>query len=220
MIDRIRALDLDREHRALTEHVSVISPIALELLAYEKLTSIGHEARYVAGIQLRVVHELAAKLRWVERLTTSPRVDPGVRIALSGLLRNLCRESELLPVIDSEATVLLESATLFHSLLSRLRPWLPPMVLAFEPDLVVEMLQLGIPDYLHPLLRQRFEDLWELFHELRQQPSTGLSVAPTQQPSTPPAPPWTTPRWVSPWLDCGDAFPGAASNTKRDKLTG
>ncbi|WP_146158297.1 hypothetical protein [Enhygromyxa salina] len=221
VIDRIRGLDHDREHRALTEHVTVISPIALELLAYEKLTSLGHEARYIAGVQLRVVHELATSLRAVEQLTHSPRVAPGVRVALSGLLRSLCNESDLLPVTDSEATVLLEPAALFHALLSRLRPWLPPTTAAFEPDLVIEMLQLGIPDYLHPLLRQHFEQLWDLFHRLRQQSSLGLSPAFGRQPLIPPAPLWATPRWVTPWLDCADSSTRLASHgKKRGELTG
>lgn len=219
--DRIRALDHGAEHLALTEHALVTSPIALELLAYEHLTSVPHEAQYIAGVQLRVVHELAYKLGWLEQMSMNPRVDPGVRVALAGLLRSLCAESDMLPVIHSEATVLLEPAMLFHALLSRLRPWLPPMALALEPDLVVEMLQLGIPDYLHPLLRQRFEDLWALFHRLRLRPPSQLRLAPDQprldetwirgltaiarasEFTAPPVPHWMAPRWVTPWLDCG-----------------
>lgn len=239
VIDRIQALDHDREHLALTEHVGVTSPIALELLAYEKLTSLGHEARYVAGVQLRVVHELAHKLRWLERVSMNPRLEPGIRVALAGLLRSLCAESDMLPVINSEATVLLEPAVLFHALLSRLRPWVPPMVLAFEPDLVIEMLQLGIPDYLNPLLRQRFEDLWELFHHLRQLPPPRLAMALNQQGFDdnwlrgltqaalaselpfPPAPQWTAPRWASsPWIGCGNSRTKPASNVKGSKRTG
>jgi hypothetical protein len=238
VIVRIQALDHDREHRALTEHVGVTCPIALERLAYEKLTSVGHEARYIAGVQLRVVHDLAAQLRRLEQLSAAPRLDPGVRVALAGLLRSLCTESDMLPVISSEAAPLLEPAVLFHALLSRLRPWLPSMMLAFEPDLVVEMLQLGIPDYLHPLLRQRFEDLWALFHRLRQLPPSPSKLASeldeiggewlrrvtaaslTSELLFPPAPLWMTPRWVTPWLDVDTSRPVARSVAKHRKLTG
>ena len=215
VIDRIRALDHAREHRALTEHVAVTSPIALELLAYEKLTSVGHEARYIAGVQLRVVRELADNLRWLEQLSVKAQADPGVRAALAGLLHSLCAESELLPVSNSDATVLLEPAILFHALLTRLRPWIPPVALALEPDLVVEMLQLGIPDYLHPLLRQRYEQLWALFHRLRRQPRPQLDTS-----MAPPAPFWMTPRWVMPWRERDDAPPPAASNIKGNERTG
>lgn len=205
VIERIQALDHDREHRALTVHVGVTSPIALERIAYERLTSVGHEARHIAGVQLRVVHDLAHELRCLEQLSEAPRLEQGVRAAIAGLLRNLCAESDMLPVVSSPATMLLEPALLFHALLSRLRPWIPSIPFAFEPDLVVEMLQLGIPDYLHPLLRQRFEALWQVFHQLRQPPTSEPQVLP-------PAPLWMSPRWV--------AAESRATTLKPSKLTG
>ncbi|WP_146155786.1 hypothetical protein [Enhygromyxa salina] len=236
LIDGIRALDHDREFRALTEHVAVTSPIAIELLAYEHLTSPGQQARRVAGVQLRVVHEFASKLRWLEGLSTDPSVDPGVRVGLAAVLRNLCADAELLPIIDSEAAALLEPASLFHALLSQLRPWIPPRVLPLEPDSVLELLALGIPDYLHPLVRQRFEGLWELFHRLRQLPAAKLSLTPGQakldddrlvrliesaqrsEAACPPAPRWSTPSWVTPWL--GESPTDSGRYTRRRDLRG
>jgi hypothetical protein len=176
MIDQIRALDLDREYRALTIHVTVTNLVALEQLADEQQSLPIEVARRVADIQLRVVLDLAGRLRWLESMCVDPSIDPGVRVGLSAILRNLTNGSDLLPVIDSEAAVLLEPAMLFHSLLSRLRPWLPPMGPALEPDSVLELLQLGIADYLHPLLHQRFELLWQQFHQLRQLPLARLSL--------------------------------------------
>jgi hypothetical protein len=238
MIDQIRGLDIDREYRALTNHVTVTSPIALELLAYEQLNSPAHEARRIAAIQLRVVHDFAGKLRWLESMCTEPSIDPGVRVGLTAILRNLTNESELLPVVDSEAAVLLEPALLFHALLSRLRPWLPPTVLALEPDSVLELLQLGIADYLHPLLLQRFETLWLQFHRLRQLPLARLSLASDppridadrlrrllEDPQLesrlcPPVPHWVTPSRARAWLDEMQARPRAREWFHSDELTG
>lgn len=219
MIDRIRALELDREYRALATHIAVTSPQALEVLANEHGNSVSHEALRMAAMQLRVVHDLAGRLRWLECACVDPSIDPGVRAGLTAILRSLTNSSELLPVVDSHAAVLLEPALLFHALMSRLRPWLPPpwskSVLAFEADAVLEQLQLGIADYLHPLLRQRFEALWKQFHQLRQLPLARLSLL-TDPPridaarllrlledpqlsarACPPAPPWVAPRWAA-----------------------
>lgn len=223
VIASIQRLDRDAELRALREHVAVTSPVALELLAYEHLSSPGHEMRRVAAIQLRVVVDLAAKLRWLEHACVDPKLDPGLRIALAALLRGLCTDSETLPVIDSHAAVLLEPAVLFHELIANLRPWLSPIAVALEPEPILDLLRLGIPDYLHPLLRTRFEALWARFHQLRQLPPARLSVL--ADPPTiddqrlrrllddstlnaipyPPAPAWTTPSWASPWLGDGDS---------------
>src|SRR5689334_5820822 len=156
MIDKIRALDLNREYRALSNHVAVTCPLALEQIAAEHGTTPSHEALRVAAMQLRVVHDFSGKLRWLECACVDSGIDPGVRAGLTAILRSLTNMSELLPVVDSQAAVLLEPALLFHALLSRLHPWLPPpwakSARAFEPDAVLEQLQLGIADYLHPLL--------------------------------------------------------------------
>lgn len=232
VIDKIRMLDPDHEFRALTAHVAVTSPIALELLAHEHLTSVGHEARRVAAVQLRVVRDFASKLRWLERVCLDEGVEPGVRVGLAGVLHQL--SADQLPAIDSEAAVLLEPALLFHVLLSRLRPWLPPMILALEPDPVLELLQLGIPDYLHPILHQRFEDLWQLFHRLREHPPTtpGPGIISDEQLSrlaasrspndwrAPSAPAWTTPSWISPWLSEGASSPARLPYLSPSELTG
>jgi hypothetical protein len=238
MIAQIRGLDVDREYRALTTHVTVTNPVGLELLAYEQLNSPKAEARRIAAIQLRVVHDFASKLRWLEGMCLDPDIDPGVRVGLVAILRNLTNESDLLPVIDSEAAVLLEPALLFHALLSRLRPWLPPMAIAFEPASVLELLQLGIPDYLHPLLRQRFETLWQQFHQLRQLPLARLSVLsdppridadrigrlledPQLKARTyPPVPAWGTVSRKRPWLDDTQARPRTREWYRSDELTG
>jgi hypothetical protein len=218
VIDRIQRLDRDAEIRALREHVTVTSPIALELLAYEHLSSPAHEAQRIAAIQLRVVLELGPRLEWLERACVDPGLAPGIRVALAGVLCDLCTDADLLPVIHSEAAVLLEPALLFHELIASLRPYLPPMVIALEPDPVLDLVRLGIPDYLHPLLRARFETLWAQFHRLRQLPPAQLAVLPSprtidgerlarllEDPALaklpyPPAPGWTTPSWASPWL--------------------
>lgn len=223
VIQRIQQLDRDVEFRALSEQVAVISPIAIELLAYEHLSSPVHEARRIAGVQLRVIIELAPRLTWLERACVDTELAPELRVALAGLLRGLCDESERLPNIDSHATALLEPALLVHELLAHLRPWLPPMVVALEPEPVLELLRLGLPDYLHPLLRARFEQLWALFHRLRQHPLARLTVIADpprsddqrllrllDDPSLasipyPAAPPWTTPSWASPWLGDSDS---------------
>ncbi len=176
MIERIEGLDPDVELPALREHVGVSSPIAMELLAYEHLSSPVQEARRTAAIQLRVVVELGRRLRWLERACVDPQLAPGLRAALAGLLRGLCNPDELAPALDSQAAVLLEPALLFHELLGQLRPWLPPLIVALEPEPVLELLRLGIPDYLHALLRARFEALWALFHGLRQLPPARLAV--------------------------------------------
>lgn len=218
VIDRIQQLDSDAEYRALREHVSVTSPVALELLAYENLSSPSYEAGRIAAIHLRVVLELAPRLQWLERVCVDPEVAPGIRVALAGVLRDLCTDTDLLPVIDSEAAVLLEPALLFHDLLANLRPYLPPMIVALEPEPVLDLIRLGMPDYLRPLLRARFEALWALFHRLRQLASARLIVL-SDPPAIdderllrllddptlatlpcPPAPAWTTPSWASPWL--------------------
>lgn len=219
VIDRIQTLDPDREFRALAAHVTVTSPIALELLAYDNLTSPAHEARRMAAVQLRVVSEFASKLRWLEAVCMDPGVELGVRVGLTSVLRSLTDDTDLLPVLDSEAAVLLEPALLFHVLMSNLRPWMPPLILALEPDSVLELLALGIPDYLHPLLHRRFEAIWDQFHQLIQVPNAQLAElgeAPRLDGArlrrmldaprfgvcpSPPPPSWHTPSWVSPWLD-------------------
>jgi hypothetical protein len=223
VINRIQQLDRDAEFRALSEQVAVISPVAIELLAYEHLSSPAHEARRIAGVQLRVILELAPRLAWLEQACADPKLAPELRIALAGLLRGLCDESDMLPVIDSRAAVLLEPALLFHELLAHVRPWMPPMVIALEPEPVLDLLRLGLPDYLHPLLRARFEGLWALFHRLRQLPAARLAVIANppridderllrllEDPALvsmpcPSAPPWTTPSWASPWVSDPDS---------------
>lgn len=218
VLHRIEQLDRDAEFRALSEQVAVISPVAIELLAYEHLSSPAHEARRIAAVQLRVVSELGPRLAWLAHTCVDPKLAPELRIALAGLLRGLCDDSDLLPVIDSQAVALLEPALLFHELLAHLRPWMPPMVIALEPEPTLELLRLGLPDYLHPLLRARFEALWGVFHRLRQLPPARLAVIvdpPTIDDERlrrllfdpalasipcPSAPPWTTPSWASPWL--------------------
>lgn len=220
-VDRIRALDLDREFHRLAANVAVTSPVALDLLAYEHFSSPHHQAQRIAAIQLRVVHEFAGKLRWLEGVCIDPGVDPRVRAALTSVLGELM--TELDPIADSQAAALLEPALLFHVLLDRLRPWLPSAVLALEPDSVLELLSLGIPDYLHPLLRRRYEAIWQRFHQLRQLPFARLSVIDDpprldlghlvrllEDPQLraapcPPAPPWLTLSWVSPWVT--DEYP-------------
>lgn len=223
VIARIEQFDRDAEFRTLREQVAVISPVAIELLAYEHLSSPAHEASRIAGVQLRVIGELGERLAWLERACVDPNLAPELRIALAGLLRGLCDDSQLFPVIDSRAAVLLEPAVLFHELLAHLRPWMPPMVMAVEPESVLDLLRLGIPDYLHPLMRVRFESLWSLFHRLRQLPAARLTVI-ADPPAIdderllrllddpalaslpcPPAPAWTTPSWASPWLGDDDS---------------
>lgn len=223
VIQRIEQLDRDAEFRALSEQVAVISPVAIELIAYEHLSSVTHEAHRIAGVQLRVIVELAPRLAWLEQTCVDPKLAPELRIALAGLLRGLCDESDMLPVIDSQAAVLLEPALLFHELLAHLRPWMPPLVIALEPEPTLDLLRLGLPDYLHPLLRARFEALWALFHRLRQLPAARLGVIASppridderllrliDDPAlasipTPTPPPWTTPSWASPWLGDPDS---------------
>jgi hypothetical protein len=218
VIETLEQLDRDAEFRALTEQVTVISPVALELLAYEHLRSPNHEAARVAGVQLRVITEFGQRLAWLERACVDPALAPELRIALAGLLRGLCDEAEQLPFIDSRAAVLLEPAVLFHELMTHLRPWLPPTVLAIEPEPVLDLLRLGIPDYLHPLMRARFEALWSLFHQLRQLPAARLTVIADppridderllrllEDPAlasivAPPPPAWRTPSWARPWI--------------------
>jgi hypothetical protein len=218
MLDKIRALDLDREYRVLTTHVAVTSPFAVELLAGDHLNTPAQQACRIAAIQLHVVHDLAAKLTWLEGMCVDPAIEPGLRAGLTAILRSLTNESELLPVVDSQAAVLLEPALLFHALLSRLRPWIGSTP-TLEEDDVLELLQLGIADYLRPLLRQRFETLWLQFHQLRQLPVARLSLLSDpprvdgarvqrlledpQLPARrcPPAPPWVAPTWSTPWSD-------------------
>jgi hypothetical protein len=237
MVEKIRALDLDLEYRVLTTHVAVTSPFAVELLAGDQLNTPAQEARRIAAIQLHVVHDLASKLTWLESVCMHPCIEPGVRAGLTSVLRSLTNESELLPVVDSQAAVLLEPALLFHALLSRLRPWIgftPPL----EPDSVLELLQLGIADYLRPLLRQRFETLWLQFHQLRQLPVARLSLLsdPPRIDSArlqrllgdprlaasrcPPAPPWVAPTWATPWSDDAPAHPRARQWYESSELTG
>lgn len=235
MIDKIRALDLDREYRVLTTHVAVTSPMAVELLAGDQLNTPAQEAHRIAAIQLHVVHDLANKLTWLETVCLHPGIEPGVRAGLTAILRSLTSESELLPVVDSQAAVLLEPALLFHALVSRLRPWIG-FTPALERDSVLELLQLGIPDYLRPLLRQRFETLWMQFHQLRQLPVARLSLLTdridgarlqrlledprlTDQPC-PPAPMWVTPTWATRRIDETQARPAARAWYESSELTG
>lgn len=218
VIHRIQQLDRDAEFRALSEQVAVISPVAIELIAYEHLSSPTHEARRIAGVQLRVIVELAPRLAWLAQACVDPKLAPELRVALTGLLRGLCDDSDMLAVTDSRAATLLEPALLFHELLAHVRPWMPPMVVTLEPEPVLDLLRLGLPDYLHPLLRARFEALWATFHRLRQLPSARLAVIASRPAiddkhlqrllddpalasiACPAAPPWTTPTWASPWL--------------------
>jgi hypothetical protein len=216
VVERIDGLDAHAEARALAQHLRVTSPLALELLAYEHLSSPDQEAQRIAAIQLRIVRGLAHHLRWLEQVCTDPALAPELRAGLAALLASLCAEGELLPVIDSEAAVFAEPALLFHALLARLRPWLPPMILALEPEPVLDLLELAIPDYLRPMVRGRFEALWTRFHQLRQLPQARLASVDLQQGDqlarllaepaltrlpTPAAPRWSTPAWASPWVD-------------------
>jgi hypothetical protein len=234
VLDRIRTLDPDHEYRALAAHVAVTSPVALERLAYEHQSSPDHEARRIAAVQLRVVLEFASKLRWLESVCVDPGVPPDVRVGLAGVLHSLGAAPH--PSPPGETAALIEPALLFHVLLARLQPWIPPMLLALESEPVLELMQLGIPDYLHPLLRQRYENIWELFHGLRQLPPpllAGLADPPRiddphllqliegtrlSKHPCPPAPAWTTSSWVSPWLDVD--LPRKIARAESSELTG
>lgn len=235
MIDKIRALDLDREYRVLTTHVAVTSPFAVERLAGDQLNTPAQEACRIAAIQLHVVHDLAHKLTWLETVCLHPGIEPGVRAGLTAILRSLTNESELLPVVDSQAAVLLEPALLFHALVSRLRPWIG-FTPALERDSVLELLQLGIADYMRPLLRQRFETLWTQFHQLRQLPVARLSLLTDRIDATrlqrlledprltdrpcPPAPMWATPAWATPRFEEPQARPADRPWYESSELTG
>lgn len=215
VIDRIRGLQPEEELATLTEHLAVTSPAALEFLARERMTAPRLEAQRLAATQLRVITELAARLRWLESTCEEPLLDVAVRVALRGLLDELATDIEEAHAAPGESIALLEPAVLFHVLLTNLRPWLPPMVVALEPDAVLDMLQLGIPDYLHPVLHQRFEQLWVRFHELRLAAKRErLQLAsPTGEAangaSVPPAPTWTSPVWVSAWLEAKPRYSAA-----------
>lgn len=221
VVDRIHGLERNEELRLLTEHVAVTSPLALDFLARERGLSRDQEAQRLAAIQLRVVTELAARLRWLESVCEDPQLDGDLRVALRGLLAELGTDIEAADATPGESVGLLESAVLFHGLLSRLRPWLPPMAVALEPDAVLDILQLGIPDYLHPVVQQRFEHLWRRFHEQRLAAAThqlprhlgarGIEARHLRavvneaqvyegSPRLPPAPRWFSPSWVNPWL--------------------
>lgn len=234
-VERIDGINPNTELRALAEHLRVTSPVALELLAYEHLSSPEYEARRIAAIQLRVVSGLAHHLRWLEQACTSPALAPELRAGLSALLASLCAEGELLPVIDSEAAVFAEPALLFHALLDRLRPWLPPMILALEPEPVLDLLELAIPDYLRAMVRGRFESLWTRFHQLRQLPQARLASVDLQQGDqlarllaepalttlpVPVAPRWSTPAWASPWVDSTGAPLGELRQISGRELAG
>ena len=221
VIQTIQGLDQAQEHQLLAEHLAVTSPLALESLARRRQVFPEQHAQHLAAIQLRVISELASRLMWLESVSLDPSVEPALRVAIAGLLHGLSAEPDALRHPLSPSLALLEPAALFHALVSRLRPWLPPIVVALEPEPVVDILRLGIPDYLHPLLVQRFELLWARFHELRALPSAGeianaegteiddaglshaIESAAALNPASPPPPPWTTPSWISPWLDAG-----------------
>lgn len=211
VIDRIRGLQPERELETLTEHLAVTSPAALNFLARERMTAPRLEAQRLAATQLRVITELAARLRWLESSCAEPLLEPAVRVALWGLLDELVADIEGAHAAPGESIALLEPAVLFHILLSTLRPWLPPMVVALEPDAVLDMLQLGIPDYLHPVLHRRFEQLWARFHELRlTAKNEGMPTGGAANGATlPPAPTWTSPVWVSAWLEAEPRYSAA-----------
>jgi len=194
VIDQIRQLDLVREARALAEHVAVTSPDALAHLARERMVSPGHEARRLSGIQLRVVTELGARLEWVEDACADASMDPALRAALAGLVGELVAGLVDHPRLETRAAPLLETAFLFHRLLAHLRPWLPPLTIALEPEPVHDILMLGIPDYLHALVHARFEGLWALFHRTRSEPC-------------PPPPSWSSPAWATAWTDAPSDAP-------------
>ena len=90
----IRQLDYSREALALAEHIAVTSPLALEHLARERLVSPMQEARRLAGIQLRVVTDLGARLEWIDRVCADSSLPPALRVALAGLMRELLSEAE------------------------------------------------------------------------------------------------------------------------------
>ncbi len=178
LVVRIESLDIEHELDRLARHARVGNPQVIERMATLHGTTPVHEAQRVAAIQLRVLEGLGAHLRWLEAVIVDPELNPCVRAGLAGVLISLSTESELLPMVDSQAAVLLEPALLLHGLLANLRPWLPgaaatvePAELdepTIEPEPVIELLRLGLPDYLLPILRRRFEGLWTLFHRLRQ----------------------------------------------------
>jgi hypothetical protein len=168
MVERVETLDVGEELALLARHARVGDPLALDRLAVAHAAAPTEEARRIAVTQLRVLESFATQLRWLEALTADPEVDAGVRAGLAGLLIRVCAESDLAEPVDSRAAVLLEPALLLHGLLAHLRPWLPSFVPEFESDTEFEVLRLGVPDYMLLLLRGRFEQLWGLFHRLRQ----------------------------------------------------
>jgi hypothetical protein len=168
MVERVEALDVGEELALLARHARVGDPLALDRLAVAHAAAPSEEARRIAITQLRVLEGFATQLRWLEALTADPEIDAGVRAGLAGLLIRVCADSELDRRTDSQAAMLLEPALLLHGLLANLRPWLPSFVPEFESDAEFEVLRLGVPDYMLVVLRTRFENLWSMFHRLRQ----------------------------------------------------
>lgn len=174
MVERVERLDAGEELALLARHAQVGNPQALDRLAVAHAAAPADEARRIAVTQLRVLEGFATQLRWLEALAVDPEIDTGVRAGLAGLLIRVCAESDRSsrPVSKtrpiSHAAVLLEPALLIHGLLANLRPWLPSFMPEFESDVEFEILRLGVPDYMLVVLRDRFEDLWRLFHRLRQ----------------------------------------------------
>ncbi|MFV8752855.1 hypothetical protein ACNOYE_20105 [Nannocystaceae bacterium ST9] len=168
LVERVETLDVGEELALLARHAQVGNPTALDRLALAHAAAPAEEARRIAVMQLRVLEGFASQLRWLEALTVDTDVDAGVRAGLAGLLIRVCAESELPELVDSQAAVLLEPALLLHGLLANLRPWLPSFMPEFESDAEFEVLRLGVPDYMLLVLRDRFENLWTLFHRLRQ----------------------------------------------------
>ena len=171
-------------------------------------------------MQLRVVHDLPGRLRWLECACMDASIDPGVAGGSHGDPAQLDECVGVAPGGRLARGCVARACAAVALLVSRLTPWLPPPWAAsartLEPDGVLEELQLGIPDYLHPLLRQRFESLWLQFHQLRQLPLARLSLLSdppridgarllrllqdpqlTSRPC-PPAPAWVASRWSSP----------------------
>ena len=233
MVGQIARLDTAEELPELAHQLRTASAVALEFMAREHGRSPAFEAHRVAAVQLRMVRDLAGKMGWLADCCTDLRLEPELRVALSGVLLNLTQDTELALEHDSRAAALLEVALMFHALFDSLRPWLPPLIQgelsASEPGL--EMLTLGFSDYLHPLLRRRFETLWGIFHRLRrtadarlavvadtgkidEQRLRGLVAEPLTGKDIPVPPSWSKPNLSSTWRLTSDLVAAGASDRR------
>lgn len=165
----------------LQRHLNATSPKSLEFLVKVHRCDPVAQLRAIARAQLDGFARLADHIEDLEVAVRSGEIEVRKRAALSGLLCSLTGAPEEAVGERASPTVLLQPAFVFYACFLELRAWLPTQLTGPARDAastqhletspprltLLELLRLGIPDYLRPILDGRADGLRTRFHAVR-----------------------------------------------------